>query len=169
MREQIGIITEKGFHDIDPILLNLKKDENGVLRSGDIVIPYKKLLWTGSARTTSGSWEPIYIDISSYKLSRDAILEAEVRIETASEGSIFVKFRANNDYINQSGTMVVGGQLYGLNEGYYADIRCVAFGCEVDESTELVTRVAFNPPAKTTTSSTPTGRVTVLNIWQVIE
>lgn len=147
----------------------LEMNNDGVLKCGDIIIPQKKLLWTGSETTTTGSWDPVVIDISNYGLSRNAILEAEIRIKTASDASIFVKFRANNDYVNQFGTMVVGGQLYGSNEGDYADLRCVTFGCDVNESTQLVTKVVFNPAAKPTASSTPAGRVTVLNIWQVIE
>lgn len=169
MSKQIGISTSKGYHQTDGTGFDFIIDQNGVLKIGDVIIPQKKLLWTGNQVANTDSWTPTYIDLSSFKLTRNTILEAEIRVMTASEGSIFVKFRANNDYVNQSGTMVFSGQLYGSSDGYSADIRGVAFGCDVDPNTQLVTRVGFLPSAKSTATTNPVSKTVILNIWQVIE
>lgn len=36
--------------EVNPVIFDITKDENGVLKIGDVVIPQKKLLWSGSLK-----------------------------------------------------------------------------------------------------------------------
>lgn len=57
MANKKGFSTAKGFNPTDGTGLEITKDENGVLRMGDIIIPQRKVLWSGAEKITSSGKE----------------------------------------------------------------------------------------------------------------
>lgn len=56
--------------------MDLKRDENGILKIGDVIIPQRKLLWSGE--WGGGSDTPANLDISSLGINQGDTLELEI-------------------------------------------------------------------------------------------
>lgn len=72
MIEKLGLSNDKGFQEIVPDAekvngLHLVRDENGVLKVGNIIIPQRKLLWSGELRVTSTAQDLTMEESLSYK------------------------------------------------------------------------------------------------------
>ena len=59
--------------------LEIKQDENGVLRIGDIIIPQKKLLWSGKVSISSNSFNEFKYIWGQTQLKKTTIIEVVVQ------------------------------------------------------------------------------------------
>lgn len=166
MSKQIGVTTEKGFHETDGTGFDFKIDDNGVLKVGDVVIPQKKLLWQGTERMTTGTAKEI--TLTNPMSSTTASLEIVISSGTGDgdhtgTAKMFVKNLVGQVWTS-SGVFLP----YSVNSTYGFGYP-VTFGIVFDENN--LNYIKFNVPVVAGTSSAQefTGCVTIKAIYEVIE
>lgn len=92
--------------------MDLKRDENGVLKIGDVIIPQRKLLWSGE--WGGGSDTPANLDISSLGINQGDTLELEIEWSDTklSTNKYIIKMNSVIEYlqlIGQGGIAVSSG------------------------------------------------------------
>ena len=119
--------------------IEIKKDTNGVLRIGDIIIPQKKVLWNGELTPQSNSFD-LDFDLN------ETILNKHIRIQLNLSrcGNIYIDFIAKNDdytgELNFKDAYVESGTYYSvifywawseINKRLYTEAYYVSYGSKI--------------------------------------
>lgn len=153
--------------------LEIKRDENGVLKIGDTIIPQKKLIWMGSIQIGhdqmgEGTWSD-FVDILNIEINKRRRFE----IHLLNEYSVYTGFRLILDLLidKDSTGKYMGGILYQWNYSRLGDATGGINSIEIryDSNTNKIRGYSMNNPLKNTFSGGKAASMLVKAIYEIIE
>lgn len=163
--------------------LEIKQDENGILKIGDIIIPQKQLLWTGQTTST--------LNLSQYGLNVGDIIEIEYCLynsttqEAVDQSNSFLKIRIKGDsydggigpsiqsgYFNWSllsGTTTAKFVLYRFSPSLNSSDPTLSISLNPSTFNVLYNMTFTNGQLTSIEPSSTDYDWQLLNVWKVIE